>query len=55
MDIRSQSAAPMIGVVFVSGLGLSALSYTNGYSLLTAAAVGTATAAVGLWAIITEP
>jgi hypothetical protein len=55
MDIRSQTAAPILGVVFVSGLGLSALSYSNGYSLLTAAAVGTATAAVGLWAVITEP
>jgi hypothetical protein len=55
MDIRSQSAAPVIGVVFVSGIGLSALSYSNGYSLLAAAAVGTATAAVGLWALITEP
>jgi len=55
MDIRSQSPAPVIGVVFASGLGLSALSYSNGYSLLAAAAVGTATAAVGLWALITEP
>ena len=55
MDIRTRSAAPIMGVVFASGLGLTALSYSNGYSLLTAAAVGTATAAVGLWAIITEP
>ena len=55
MYIPSRSAAPVVGVVFVSGLGLSALSYSNGYSLLTAAALGTATAAVGLWAIITEP
>jgi hypothetical protein len=55
MDIRSQSAAPVIGVVFVSGIGLSALSYSNGYSLLAAAAFGTATAAVGLWALISEP
>jgi len=55
MDIRTRSAAPMMGVVFVSGFGLSALSYSNGYSLFTAAAVGTATAAVGLWAIMTEP
>jgi hypothetical protein len=55
MDIRTRSAAPVMGVVFVSGLSLSALSYSNGYSILTAAAVGTATAAVGLWAIITEP
>lgn len=55
MDIRTRSAAPMMGVFVVSGLGLSALSYTNGYSLLAAAAVGTATAAVGFWAIVTEP
>jgi hypothetical protein len=55
MDIRTRSAAPVMGVVFASGLGLSALSYSNGYSLIAAAAVGTATAAVGLWALITEP
>jgi hypothetical protein len=55
MGIRNRSAAPIVGIMFVSGLGLTALSYTNGYSLLAAAAVGTATAAVGFWAIVTEP
>jgi hypothetical protein len=55
MDIRTRSAGSLMGIMFVSGLGVSALSYTNGYSLLAAAAVGTATAAVGFWAIVTEP
>lgn len=55
MNIRNRSAVPLVGVVFTSGIGLTALSYTNGYSLLVAAAVGTATAAVGLWAVVTEP
>jgi hypothetical protein len=45
----------MMGVIVASGLGLSALSYSNGYSIVAAAAIGTATAAVGLWALITEP
>jgi hypothetical protein len=55
MNLRNRAAFPFVGVVFTSGVGLSALSYSNGYSLVVAAAVGTATAAVGLWAIATEP
>ncbi len=42
------------GVVFAPAVGLTALSYTNGYSVVTAAAVGAATAAVAIWAIVWE-
>jgi hypothetical protein len=40
--------------VFAPAVSLSALSYANGYSLLVATAVGTATAVLGFWTIATE-
>jgi hypothetical protein len=52
---RQRLTVPIVSVAVAPALGLSALSYGNGYSLITATVVGTATAAVGLWAIVTEP
>ncbi len=42
------------GVVFAPAVGLTALSYGNGYSIVAAAAVGAATAAVAMWALVSE-
>lgn len=62
--ISVEEGSPMLGPRFTLGtlgiavapaIGLTALSYGNGYSLLTSTIVGAATGAVGLWALMTEP
>jgi hypothetical protein len=53
--LQQRLTVPTVGVAFAPALGLSVLSYGNGYSLMAATVVGTATAALGLWAIVTEP
>ena len=46
---------PGLGVLVTPALGVAALSYRNGCSVVTATVVATATAAVSLWATATEP
>jgi len=46
---------PAISVAVTPALGVAALSYRNGCSVITATVVATATTAVGLWAAATEP
>jgi hypothetical protein len=53
--VRQRLTVPTVSVAVAPAVGLTALSYGNGYSLIAATVVGTATAVVGLWAIITEP
>ena len=53
--LRQRLTVPTVSVAVAPALGLSVLSYGNGYSLITATVVGTATAAFGLWAVVTEP
>lgn len=54
MHIRPRLTGPAIGAVFAPAVSLTALSYSNGYSWIVATALGTATAAFGLWAVVTE-
>jgi len=53
--LSQQLTVPGIGAVVTPALGVAALSYRNGCSVITATVVATATAAVGLWAAATEP
>jgi len=52
---RHRLTVSAIGVAFAPALCLGALSYGNGFSVVAATVVGTATAVVGLWAVATEP
>jgi hypothetical protein len=53
--IGERISIPLLGAALAPGVGLTVLTYGNGYTLATATVVGAATAAVGLWAVITEP
>jgi hypothetical protein len=51
---RQRISLPDFGAAMAPAVGVTALCYGNGYSLITATVLGTATAAFGLWAVATE-
>ena len=58
MDVRisrQRLTGPTVGVWIATGVTFAAFVYRNGYSFIAAVLVGAATAAVGLWAVTTEP